>query len=44
MRATTSCRDWEMRLTMPVRSSWARLLLAALAVLAVACSEQAPQA
>ena len=23
MRATTSCRDWEMRLTMPVRSSWA---------------------
>ena len=25
---------------MPVRSSWARLLLAALAVLAVACSEQ----
>ena len=29
-----------MRLTMPVRSSWARLLLAALAVLAVACSER----
>src|SRR5688572_25459943 len=28
------------RLTMPVRSSWARLLLAALAVLAVACSER----
>jgi hypothetical protein len=28
------------RLTMPVRSSWARLLLAALAVLMVACSEQ----
>jgi hypothetical protein len=28
-----------MRLTMPVRSSWARVLLAVLAVLAVACSE-----
>jgi hypothetical protein len=28
------------RLTMPVRSSWARLLLAALAVLTVACSER----
>src|SRR4029453_14841130 len=41
MRATTSCRDWETRLTMPVRTSWARLLLAALAVLGAACSERA---
>src|SRR4029453_9629768 len=40
MRATTSCRDWETRLTMPVRTRWARLLLAALAVLAVPCSER----
>jgi hypothetical protein len=29
-----------MRLTMPVRSSWARVLLAALVVLAAACSER----
>src|SRR5918999_1119768 len=41
MRATTSCRDWgRMGSIMPVRSSWARLLLAALAVLTVACSER----
>src|SRR5829696_425868 len=37
MRATTSCRDWgRMGPKMPVRSSWARLLLAALALLPVA--------
>ena len=41
MHATTSCpRLGGTRLTMPVRSSWARLLLAALAMLAVACSER----
>ena len=30
----------EVQLTMPVRSSWARVLLAALAIVAVACSER----
>src|SRR4029453_6950133 len=41
MRGTASCRDWgRTPKTMPVRSSWARLLLAALALVAVACSER----